>query len=244
MFKIFPSGDSAIIVKVGDDISVETNQIVRRLLARIEQERIKGIIDYIPSYNELLICYDPFVCSYNKLVEIIKGFETELEMVDLPASSMIIVPVVYGGEFGPDLKDVAEYNNLIVEEVIKIHSSPTYLVYMLGFTPGFCYLGGMDKRIAMPRKQNPRLKIPEGAVGIADQQTGIYPIVSPGGWQLIGQTPLRLFDLTRTSDNQFEQGEAFLFNMGDTLRFVPISESEFYIIRSEISEGTYQLKRL
>ena len=119
MFKIFPSGDSAFIIKVGDDISVETNRIVRCLLARIEQEKIKGIIDYIPSYNELMICYDPIVSNYNKLVEIIKGFETELDKVDLPASSMIMVPVVYGGEFGPDLKDVAGYNNLLVDDVIQ-----------------------------------------------------------------------------------------------------------------------------
>jgi len=239
IFQYFPSGDSAIIIKAGDDISVEINRTVRSLLARIEQEKIVGIVDFIPSYNELMVCYNPAIIGFRRLVEIVKSLDSDLDSVELPASSTILVPVVYGGDFGPDLQDVAVYNNLSAEDVVKIHSSATYLVYMLGFTPGFCYLGGMDERIAMPRKECPRLKIPEGAVGIAGSQTGIYPIESPGGWQLIGQTPLKLFDINRNTNLQQHE---FLFHIGDTLRFVPINECEYNLIKTEIAVGTYNYK--
>jgi KipI family sensor histidine kinase inhibitor len=234
MFQYFPSGDSAIIVKVGGDISVGTNRIVRQLLARTEMEKISGITDFIPSYNELMICYDPAIIGFRRLIEVIQTFESDVDSIVLPPFSSILVPVVYGGTYGPDLADVAAYNRLSEEDVIKIHSSATYLVYMLGFTPGFCYLGGIDERIAMPRKQSPRLKIPEGAVGIADRQTGIYPIESPGGWQLIGQTPLKLFDINRKPE--------FLFTIGDNLRFEAISESEYNTIQSEIENEAYKIK--
>lgn len=241
MLKYFPSGDSALIIKVGDQISVEINQTIRRLLARVEMESISGITDFIPSYNELMVCFNPSVTDYRKLVDIIRSHETSIEDIHLPPSALKEVPVLYGGKrifseikslgenvlenIGPDLEDVARFNKLSVDEVIQIHSSATYLVYMLGFTPGFCYLGGMDSRIAMPRKETPRLKIPEGSVGIADQQTGIYPIESPGGWQLIGKTPLKLFDPNRKPE--------FLFEIGDTLRFKPISEIEYIRLSKE-----------
>jgi KipI family sensor histidine kinase inhibitor len=152
-----------------------------------------------------------------------------LTEISLPIQRTIEVPVVYGGEYGPDLKDVALYNGLSEEEVIRIHSSVGYLVYMLGFTPGFCYLGGMNDRIAMPRKETPRLRIPEGAVGIADKQTGIYPVESPGGWQIIGRTPLKLFDPGRVPE--------FMFDAGDILKFVPVSGEDFNSIRAEILTG-------
>lgn len=241
MLKYFPSGDSALIVKAGDQISVEINQTIRRLLARVEMERISGITDFIPSYNELMICFNPSLTEYHKLLEIIRSLEPAIADIHLPPSALIEVPVLYGGKIiyseirssgenvsdntGPDLEDVARFNKLSIDDVIQIHSSATYLVYMLGFTPGFCYLGGMDSRIAMPRKETPRLKIPEGSVGIADQQTGIYPIESPGGWQLIGKTPLKLFDPNRKPE--------FLFKIGDTLRFKPISETEFLRLSQE-----------
>ncbi len=219
MFQYFPSGDSAIIIKAGDEISVEINRIVRQLTIVVDNENIKGVIDLIPSYNELMICYNPTVIEYLELVEIINSVFNKADKIILPESEVKVVPVLYGGEYGPDLKEVATFNNLTEEEVIEVHTSADYLVFMLGFTPGFCYLGGMDKRIATPRKQNPLLKIPEGAVGIANEQTGIYPIESPGGWQIIGRTPLKLFNPGKVTE--------FLFQIGDTIRFRPISESEF-----------------
>jgi len=229
MLKYFPSGDSAIIVKASDQISVEINNTIRRLLTRVEMESIPGITDFIPSYNELMICFNPSLTGFHKLVDTIRSLEPSIAEIHLPTSTLKEVPVLYKGDtledIGPDLEDVARFNKLSVDEVIQIHSSATYLVYMLGFTPGFCYLGGMDSRIAMPRKESPRLKIPEGSVGIADKQTGIYPIESPGGWQLIGQTPLKLFNPNRQPE--------FLFQIGDTLRFKPISENEFLKLKQE-----------
>jgi KipI family sensor histidine kinase inhibitor len=230
-----PSGDSALIIKAGDDISIETNGIVRKLLIRIEQENIDGIIDFIPAYNELMVCYDPIIVGYRALFDIFASLTDDIETVELPESGIIHVPVLYGGRNGEDLPEVAFCHNLSEEEVIHIHSLPNYRVYMLGFTPGFCYLGGMDEKISTPRKQNPRMKIPAGAVGIAGNQTGIYPIVSPGGWQLIGRTPLRLFDPNRNPE--------FLFQAGDTIKFYPISKDEYGEIGNAIEEGRYETKR-
>jgi KipI family sensor histidine kinase inhibitor len=229
MLDCFPSGDSALIIKAGNGISVETSLKVRQLLACMEKENIPGILDYIPSYNELMVCYDPSAANYHKIREVVISLESRLTEISLPVQRTIEVPVVYGGEYGPDLKDVALYNGLSEEEVIRIHSSVGYLVYMLGFTPGFCYLGGMNDRIAMPRKETPRLRIPEGAVGIADKQTGIYPVESPGGWQIIGRTPLKLFDPGRVPE--------FTFDAGDILKFVPVSGEDFNSIRAEILTG-------
>ena len=155
--------------------------------------------------------------------------------MELPEEDVIHVPVLYGGEYGPDLQYVAEYNSLAEDEVIEIHSSSACLVYMLGFTPGFCYLGGMDQRIATPRRETPRLKIPAGSVGIADGQTGIYPIESPGGWQIIGKTPVRLFSP--------DQKPEFLFNAGDYIQFFPVTVDEYKHILDEVSEGIYRVRR-
>ncbi|MFA5906812.1 MAG: 5-oxoprolinase subunit PxpB [Desulfobacula sp.] len=226
-----PSGDSAFIIKAGDDISIETNSIVRKLTARIEQENIDGIIDFIPAYNELMVCYNPVIIGYRTLLDMFRSLADEIEMIDLPEPRIIHVPVLYGGQHGEDLAGVAGSCNLSEEEVIRIHSSPDYPVYMLGFTPGFCYLGGMDKRISTPRKQSPRMKIPAGTVGIAGHQTGIYAVESPGGWQLIGRTPLQLFNPERKPE--------FIFQAGDTIKFVPVSKDEYEKIAKAVEEGRY-----
>lgn len=236
MLQYIPSGDSAFIIKAGNEISEEINRTIRKLLIRIEQEQIDGVIDFIPSYNELMVCYEPSIIGYRKLLEKLKSIETNIDSIVLPESSTIYIPVLYGGEYGPDLNEVADFNSISEADAIKIHTSTNYLIYMLGFTPGFCYLGGMDNRIATPRKQNPRLKIPAGAVGIADRQTGIYPIESPGGWQLIGQTPLKLFNPKAKPE--------FLVNVGDYIQFYPISQDEYFKIKNEVEEGTYQVKKI
>jgi len=233
--KYIPSGDSAFIIKAGDVISEEVNLVVRKLLKRLEEEKIRGLIDFIPSYNELMVCYDPAVIGYKELLEIFKKCASDLSAMVLPEADVIHVPVLYGGEYGPDLNYVAGFNSLSEDDVIRIHSSVACLVYMLGFTPGFCYLGGMDKRIATPRQETPRLKIPAGSVGIAGEQTGIYPLESPGGWQLIGRTPLRLFN----PDTRPE----FLFSAGDYIRFYPVDQDEFIRIAAAVAEGTYHVSR-
>lgn len=233
--KYILSGDSAFIIKAGDVISEEVNLTVRKLLKRLEEAKINGVTDFIPSYNELMVCYDPTVLDYKQLLEIFEKCSADLGAMTLPEAVVIHVPVLYDGEYGPDLHYVAEYNGLTEEDVIRIHSSVACLVYMLGFTPGFCYLGGMDKRIATPRQETPRLKIPAGSVGIAGEQTGIYPIGSPGGWQLIGRTPLLLFNPERKPE--------FLFNAGDYIQFFPVGLDEYKRIAKEVGAGTYQVKR-
>jgi inhibitor of KinA len=234
MLKYQLSGDSALIIKAGEVISEEISRIIRRLLVRIEQKEIEGVTDFIQSYNELLVCYNPLITGFNELTTRLKAIESDIESVQLPELKVIVVPVLYGGDTGPDLEEVARHCNMSGKEVISIHCSPEYLVYMLGFTPGFCYLGGMDQRIAAPRKRNPALRILSGSVGIADNQTGIYPIESPGGWQIIGRTPLKLFDPARKPE--------FLIRAGDKIKFEPVTREEFEKIADEIKNED-KLKR-
>lgn len=226
---IIPSGDAALILKAGDDISPTTNAVVRKLLQVVGEEVPEGVLDLLPSYNELMVCYDPGQADPDTLTRSLEILVEKAELIALPPAARVVIPVAYGGEYGPDLEEVAIRNGINPEEVVRLHSAPDYLVYMLGFTPGFCYLGGMDLRIATPRKESPRLKIPAGAVGIAGKQTGIYPLDSPGGWQLIGQTPLKLFDP--------ERNNPFLVSQGDVIRFEPVSHARYREIEAEVRRG-------
>jgi KipI family sensor histidine kinase inhibitor len=213
------AGDSALVVEFGDEISEEINRKVHALADALRRSSLPGLGELIPTYRSLLIRYDPLRLSYGE----VKAFVSEVfkECRERPSLKlrMVEVPAVYGREFGPDIKFVADHNALSVEEVIGLHSSATYTVYMLGFTPGFAYLGGLPEALATPRLPTPRRLVPAGSVGIAGAQTGIYPIATPGGWRLVGRTPFRLFDLT--------QEPPVLLRPGDRLRFVPISEEEF-----------------
>lgn len=223
--------DSAVIVKIGNDISPETVTKVRRLHLAAEDEAVEGVLDFIPSYNELMICIDPLITGPQQIIDRLKVIETNVDNKELPEPSEILIPVLYGGESGPDIGEVASLNRLSESEVIEIHSSASYLIYMLGFTPGFCYLGGMDERIAAPRKSSPRLVIEAGSVGIAGNQTGIYPLSSPGGWQLIGRTPLKLFDSSSL--------HPFLFRQGDYIRFYSIDNNEYKRISDAVQKHAY-----
>jgi len=175
------------------------------------------------------------VTNYNRLLEKLRGTEKNFDSIKLPEPSVINIPVLYGGDYGPDIDEVAKLNNLSPEEVILIHSSVTYPVYMIGFTPGFCYLGGLDDRISAPRKKNPGLNIPAGSVGIAGNQTGIYPIDSPGGWQIIGRTPVNLFDPGRKPE--------FLISAGDCVKFYPVGRDQFNAILKDVRNGNVTLKK-
>lgn len=230
------SGDCALVMEFGNEINPYISSRVRQVVDLLEQAPITGILDWIPTYRSILIKYNPSVISNHQLVNQLASLENRKDSRELSTPFVTKIPVVYGGEFGPDLEYVAEHNNLSVKEIIHIHSERNYLIYMMGFTPGFPYLGGMSERIATPRLKCPREKIAGGSVGIAGSQTGIYPIESPGGWQLIGRTPVKLFDP--------EKEDPFLLKAGDYLRFVPVTEEEYSQIELEISLNKYEVKRV
>jgi inhibitor of KinA len=215
-----PFGDKALLIEFGDTIDLETNCKVIALDEAILRAEIKGVEELIPTYRSLLICHDPLKVSYEQLVFRVKDLERALEKPRKQIKDReITIPVVYGGKYGPDLGYVAEYHGLTEQQVVKLHSRREYRVYMIGFVAGFPYLGEAPDEIATPRLETPRIKVPAGSVGITEKQTGIYPCEAPGGWRLIGRTPLKLFDPSRQPPT--------LLAPGDTVRFKPISEKEY-----------------
>lgn len=182
------------------------------------------IKELLPSYRAILVYFDGIEIKYESLIEELKLNEFHFENMQGQSQRKIInIPVLYGGEWGPDLDLVAEHNKLTPEEVVRKHTESFYLVYMIGFMPGFPFLGGLDKALHTPRKAEPRLKIPAGSVGIANNQTGLYPEDSPGGWQIIGQTPIKVFDLNRDPK--------ILYQPGDKIKFYAINEEQFLHIK-------------
>lgn len=223
--KILLMGDSAVEVEFGQKIDPEISRQVLKFRDKVEQSEITGITEIIPAYCTLTICYDPLRITYGQLCHALNKLyrEEEPDAENQCAGRLVRIPVCYGGEYGPDLEAVADIHGLTAQEVIRIHTEPEYPVYMLGFIAGFPYLGGMDERLETPRLEIPRTAIAGGSVGIAGKQTGIYPVESPGGWRLIGRTPLKLYDP--------EREPVSLLRAGDRVKFVQISASEFELIR-------------
>ncbi|MFP7170703.1 5-oxoprolinase subunit PxpB [Terribacillus sp. 7520-G] len=229
-----PLGDTGIQLVFGQTISEETNQEIRMFAELLKQERIEGIIEWVPAYTTLSIFYRPDKIRYQALLEQLERLYENMQGGVAEAASLVYeIPTYYGGETGPDLDFVADHNGLTADEVIRIHSSRDYLIYMMGFVPGFPYLGGMPEEIATPRREDPRAKIAAGSVGIAGSQTGVYPLETPGGWQIIGQTPVRLYDPGRE--------EPILLSSGHYLRFVPISKEEYDDIAAAVQLGEYRI---
>ncbi len=226
------AGDSAVCVEFGNEISPEINKKIRAFKIAVEKEQIPGIVETVPTYRSLLVHYRPDVIGFGGLTERFESLMGSLSGIPIPPPTVIEIPVLYGGSMGPDIKNVAAHNHKTVKEVIRIHTSGEYLIYMLGFIAGFPYLGGMSKEIATPRLKNPRVKIEGGSVGIAGEQTGIYPVDSPGGWQLIGRTPLKLYDADRE--------KPVLLEAGQYIRFRSVSQEEYERIEKEVADGTYQ----
>ncbi|MBW2310302.1 MAG: 5-oxoprolinase subunit PxpB [Deltaproteobacteria bacterium] len=219
------AGDRGLLVEFGAVIDPEINQKVRQIFLSIEKTPIEGVTEVIPTYRSILIFYDPFITNSEKIEKKILERQGKLADRDIPSPETIEIPVAYGEEFGPDLEFVAHHNGLTPEEVIEIHTSASYLIYMLGFTPGFPFLGGLSERLFTPRLENPRHLVPAGSVGIANNQTGVYSIDSPGGWRLIGRTPAKLYDPKRFPP--------ILLKAGNQLRFKSISKKQF----QEIAES-------
>lgn len=212
------AGDLGLLVEFADKIDPEINQKIRKFFIALEKVPIEGVTETVPTYRSLLIFYDPARTSFEHLQKDFLNLEGKLGEITIPPPTTVEIPVLYGGEYGPDLDFVAKHNGLTPEEVIKIHTSGTYLIYMLGFTPGFPFLGGLSEKLFTPRLKTPRTVVPAGSVGIANNQTGIYPIDSPGGWQLIGKTPVKLYDPKRENP--------ILLKAGNYLKFKRITEGE------------------
>ena len=231
--RFLPAGDRALCVELGDSISEATNRRVHGLSRELGRLGLCGVLEVVPTYRSLMVYYDPLSISYADLTSRLREIEGSLGEGEAVASKLVEIPTLYGGGYGPDLGAVAEHNGISEEEVIGIHSGADYLIYMMGFLPGFPYLGGMSERIATPRLVTPRASIPAGSVAIAERQTGIYPVESPGGWRIIGRTPISLFDPGREPPVELEPG--------DYLRFVSVHESEYADVQSRMRAGSYAL---
>lgn len=213
-------GDRSVLVELGAEISPAVNQRVQELFTALDVQRIEGVRDLVPGYRSLLVIFDPLAIAPDDLKHSIRDIYQHLDQAGLPEPRTIEIPIVYGGEQGPDLESVAQYHGITPREVIDYHIRPTYRVYMIGFTPGYPYLGEVPDEIATPRRETPRTHVPRGSVGIAQKQTGIYSVDSPGGWQIIGWTPLKLFDPGEKPPS--------LLVMGDRVRFKAITEKESF----------------
>jgi len=221
----YPLSECAVVVKFGHEMNMKTHQKVKKLSQYLNRNPFTGLVEVVPTYTTVTIYYNPLMFKgvtgtpYQIVCEIVETYVSKLAAVELDESAVIEIPVCYGEDFGPDLSYVAAHNELDVDEVVKIHTAGEYSVYMLGFVPGFPYLGGMSKRISTPRQTKPRQSVVAGSVGIAGNQTGIYPIESPGGWQIIGRTPVTLF--------QSELNPPSLMRVGDIVRFYSISRNTY-----------------
>jgi len=219
MFRILPLGDSAITIEFGNEIDPSTNARTISFAKMVGDQGWAGILDIVPTYRSVTIFFDPFQWSLSVLTKKLRGLPRPGPQESESNDPLHEIPVLYGGEWGPDLEEVAAFADLRPADVIALHTSMPYRVYMLGFSPGFPYLGPIPDRLAMPRRSTPRTKVPAGSVGIAERQTGIYPSATPGGWQLIGRTPIAIYRKTGATP--------FLLKPGDLVRFKPIDRKEF-----------------
>lgn len=199
--------------------TLQANENVRRLLRLLESEPIAGVRNLHPAYSSLLVKFDALKWRHKELEKILRKYLERLEEVKLPEPRQVEIPVCYGGEFGPDLDEVARLRGITAERVIELHTSAAFLVYFLGFVPGFAYLGELPRELVTPRLATPRKKVSAGSVGIAGNQTGVYPFETPGGWRLLGRTPLAMFRMDREGLS--------LLSIGDHVRFVSISREQF-----------------
>ena len=213
------ASDQSLLIYFGEQITLNAHEHVRKLLLLLEREPIAGIRNLHPAYSSALVKFDPLKWRHEQLEEILKQYLGRLEDVPLPEPRQVEIPVCYGGEHGPDLIDVSEIHGMTPAQVIELHSSTTYVVYFLGFVPGFAYLGELPEALVTPRLPTPRRNVPPGSVGIAGRQTGVYPVATPGGWRLLGRTPLSMF---RPEKDGFS-----LLSIGDRVRFTPINQQKF-----------------
>jgi KipI family sensor histidine kinase inhibitor len=222
--RIVAAGDSALVVEFEDRIDARVNARAIAVAAAIQEAAIGGVRDVVPTYRAVAVYFDPLRTPYDELTARVEQ-ELARPSVDVSASrAPVRIPVCYGGEFGPDLGDVAAFAHISEDDVVRRHTASIYRVFMVGFVAGFAYMGTVDASIAMPRRATPRVRVPLGSVGLAGVQTGVYPAETPGGWQLIGRTPVKPFDADRA--------EPFLLQAGDHVQFFPITAEEYASWRS------------
>ena len=218
------ASDQSLLIYFGQKISVMAHQRIRGLLRALELNPIAGVRNLHPAYCSLLIKFDPLRLTHEVLESSLQKLLARLDDFRLPPPRHVEIPVCYGGEFGPDLPDICALHGLTLEQAIDLHSSTEYLVYFLGFVPGFAYLGELPPQLVTPRLETPRRSVPAGSVGIAGNQTGVYPFATPGGWRLIGRTPTAIF--------RADRDEFSLLSIGDLARFTPISRERFSELQS------------
>lgn len=219
----YPLGEAACVIQFGETIDEQTNRLVGAFSRHLETWPIPGMIEQVPSFTTITLFYDVMQKNYAEIEQNLRDILCTFEVAQADTGRIVEIPVCYGGDFGPDLNHIANYHNLSEEEVIRIHAEPLYSVYMIGFAPGFPFLGGLSEKIATPRREWPRVQIPVGSVGIAGAQTGIYSISTPGGWQLIGRTPTGLFQPAKDPPS--------LLQAGDRIKFIPISMETYLTLK-------------
>jgi len=233
--RIRPLGDSALRLQRGEGIDAEVHRRVRGACSALERAALRGVVEWVPGYTTVVVHYQPQVVRYSELCRSLEAALGAGATLPVPEARVVTLPVLYGGEQGPDLAFVAEQHQLSMDEVIELHSRPDYLVYMIGFAPGFPYLGGLSERLVTPRLDKPRLSVPKGSVGIGGSQTGVYSVDSPGGWRLIGRTPVPLYDPG--------QERPSLLQAGDRVRFRAVGAQDYDDIDQGVKSGSYAVER-
>lgn len=213
------ASDQSLMIYLGESIDIDTHHRVLKLLRLLEAEPVSGVRNLHPAYDSILIVFDPVALDHAALEQKLMRYVERLDTIVLGEPRVVEIPVCYGGDFGPDLDELARHHSITPDRVIEMHSSAEYLVYFVGFVPGFAYLGGLPQALATPRLQTPRKRVPRGSVAIGGSHTGVYPFETPGGWRLIGKTPLEIFDPA--------SAELSRLRIGDMVRFVPIDQTQF-----------------
>ena len=224
-------GDCAISIELGDTICLETNSKVRALRKMLEEKRIAGVIETVPTYANVIVHYRPETIRYAKLIKILKKVVSKLDTNQIEESKVIEIPILYGGSLATDLEECANLENTSVDELIKIHSGSLYYTYMLGFAPGHPYLARFESPFSFKRRESPRVKIPAGSVVVSENLSNLIPFDQPCGWNIIGHTPVKIFDAFKDPPS--------LINPGDWVKFIPISENDYKEIKSQIETGIY-----
>jgi KipI family sensor histidine kinase inhibitor len=227
-----PAGDMAVVVQFGETVDPVINKNVRQFCSALAALKLGWIIEIIPTYRSALIYYDCMKVQWPEMLKTLEGVASSPPSTGPERNKVLVIPVQYGDDKGPDLSFVAQHSGLTEAEVIKIHTAPKYLVYMMGFSPGYAYMGGLDPRLFVPRLGTPRMSTPGGAVVMGGTQTGIHPTETPGGMRIIGRTPLRLFDPSKE--------QPFLVEAGIMVEFKPIDKDEFDRIDKAAVEGTFE----